>query len=394
MTTLCPPAAILAASSAKNTICPQAAPGDAGKPLVMTLAVAALGSVLVMMSGFGVTDAIPNAVALSTLMIAMVAALKIGSGINSTMAGTVAMGIVKFVAIISALAVVATVIAGLIGTFGGEKVSSFIAKANEVVTGIFGVLGAVVGGFIGGVVGGAGTVITNTLPMMAQGLNDFAVKIQPFLNLVQNVSEESVEGTKRLMDIVGSIAGGSILQGISNIFGGTSNFETLSEGLTSLATSVASFAAVIGTIDQTQLENAMAVVTSLASLSDAMPKEGGLFDWIVGGTMNFEDFGTQLESLATGINTFLEKTKEMDTSNLDTSIDAIKKVAALGDSMPQMLGLVDLITGGQMDFQEFARQIPLLAIGVRAYCFAIKGLDISNLDVSLAAIRKIAFGCH
>ena len=356
--------------------------------LVMTLAVAALGGVLVMMSGFGVTDAIPNAVALSILMIAMVAALKIGSGLNPAMAAQVALGIATFVGIISALAVVVTAIAGLLAQIPG--IDQFIADAQKVVTGIFGVLGAVVGGFIGGVVGGAGTVITNTLPMMAQGLNDFAVKIQPFLNLVQNVSEESVEGTKRLMDIVGSIAGGSILQGISNIFGGTSNFETLSEGLTSLATSVASFAAVIGTIDQTQLENAMAVVTSLASLSDAMPKEGGLFDWIVGGTMNFEDFGTQLESLATGINTFLEKTKEMDTSNLDTSIDAIKKVAALGDSMPQMLGLVDLITGGQMDFQEFARQIPLLAIGVRAYCFAIKGLDTSNLDVSLAAIRKIA----
>ena len=356
--------------------------------LVMTLAVAALGGVLVMMSGFNVQNAIPNAVGLSILLLAMVAALKIGAGINPGTAASVATGIATFVGIISALAVVVTAIAGLLAQIPG--IDGFIADAQKVVTGIFGVLGSMVGGFIGGVASGAATVITNTLPSIAQGLNDFAVKIQPFLILVQNVSEKSVEGTKRLMDIVGSIAGGSILQGISNIFGGTSNFETFSEGLTSLATSVATFAEKIGTIDQTQLENAMTVVTSLASLSDAMPKEGGLFDWVTGGTMNFEDFGTQLESLATGINTFLENTKEMDTSNLDSSIDAIKKVAALGDSMPQMMGLIDLITGGQMDFQEFSRQLPLLAFGIQAYCFVIKGLDTSNLDVSLAAIRKIA----
>ena len=356
--------------------------------LVMTLAVAALGGVLVMMSGFNVQNAIPNAVGLSTLLLAMVAALKIGVGINPATATSVATGIAAFVGIISALAVVVTAIAGLLAQIPG--IDGFIADAQKVVTGIFGVLGAMVGGFIGGVVGGAATVITNTLPSMAQSLNDFAVKIQPFLILVQNVSEKSVEGTKRLMDIVGSIAGGSIIQRISNVFGGTSNFETFSEGLSSLATSVATFAEKIGTIDQTQLENAMTVVTSLASLSDAMPKEGGLFDWVTGGTMNFEDFGTQLESLATGINTFLENTKEMDTSNLDTSIDAIKKVAALGDSMPQMIGLIDLLTGGQMDFQEFSRQLPLLAFGIQAYCFAIKGLDTSNLDISIAAIRKIA----
>ena len=356
--------------------------------LVMTLAVAALGAVLVMMSGFGVQNAIPNAIGLSTLLLAMVAALKIGAGINPATAASVATGIATFVGIISALAVVVTAIAGLIAKIPG--IDNFIADAQKVVTGIFGVLGSMVGGFIGGVASGAATVITNTLPSMAQGLNDFAVKIQPFLILVQNVSEKSVEGTKRLMDIVGSIAGGSILQGISNIFGGTSNFETLSEGLISLATSVATFAEKIGSINQTNLENAMTVVTSLASLSDAMPKEGGLFDWVTGGTMNFEDFGTQLESLATGINTFLEETKGMDTSNLDTSIDVIKKVAALGDSMPQMMGFIDLITGGQMDFQEFSRQVPQLAYGVKAYCQAVKDFETTNLDTSIDAIKKLA----
>lgn len=356
--------------------------------LVMTLAVAALGAVLVMMSGFNTENAIPNAVGLSTLLLAMVVALKIGAGINPATATSVATGIATFVGIISALAVVVTAIAGLIAQIPG--IDQFIADAQRVVTGIFGVLGSMVGGFIGGVVGSAATVITSTLPAMAQGLNQFALGIQPFLLLVKNVDDESVEGVKRLMDIVGSIAGGSILQGISNFFGGTSNFDSFSDGLIPLASGIATFVATIGVIDETQLQNGLDAVKAIASLSEAMPKEGGLMQFFTGGTMEFKDFGSQLGELADGVKTFLENTKDLDTSNLDTSIETIKKIAALGDSMPQMIGLVDLITGGQMDFQEFSRQLPYLARGIQSYLFWTKGIDTSNVDKSTEAISKIA----
>ena len=356
--------------------------------LVMTLAVAALGAVLVMMSGFNTENAIPNAVGLSTLLLAMVAALKIGAGINPATATSVALGISAFVGIISALAVVVTAIAGLIAQIPG--IDQFIADAQKVVTGIFGVLGAMVGGFIGGVVGGAATVITSTLPAMAQGLNNFAVSIQPFLTLVRNVDDSAVEGVKRLMDIIGSIAGGSIIQGISNFFGGTSNFDTLSDGLISLATGIATFVATLGVVDETQLQNGLDAVKAIASLSEAMPKEGGLMQFFTGGAMEFKDFAFQLGELADGVKSFLEKTAELDTSNLDTSVEAIKKIAALGDSMPQMIGLVDLITGGQMDFQEFARQLPFLAYGVKSYCDSISDLTTTNLDVSIDAIKQLA----
>lgn len=356
--------------------------------LVMTLAVAALGAVLVMMSSFGVQNAIPNAIGLSTLLLAMVAALKIGAGINPATAASVATGIATFVRIISALAVVVTAIAGLIAQIPG--IDQFIADAQRVVTGIFGVLGSMVGGFIGGVVGGAATVITNTLPEVATGLQNFATSIQPFLTSVQGVKEESVEGTKRLLEIIAMMAGGSFIQFLSNLTGGGLNFATLSVGLILLATGVSEFCEKVGTIDQTQLDNGIAAIKSIAELSNSMPKDNGLVQWFTGSTMEFKDFGAQLGELADGVKTFLEKTKDLDTSNLDTSIETIKKIAALGDSMPQMMGLVDLITGGQMDFQEFSRQLPLLARGIQSYLFWTKSIDTSNVDKSTEAISKIA----
>lgn len=358
--------------------------------LMMTLAVAALGGILVMMSGFGVTDAIPNAIGLSTLLLAMVAALKIGAGINPATATSVATGIATFVGIISAVAMIAAALGGIMYAFGGDTLLQTIYGAQEVITAIFGVLGSIVGGFIGGVVGGAATVITNTLPSIATGLQNFATSIQPFLTSVQGVKEESVEGTKRLLEIIAMMAGGSFIQFLSNLMGGGLNFATLSVGLILLATGVSEFCEKVGTIDQTQLDNGIAAIKSIAELSNSMPKDNGLVQWFTGSTMEFKDFGAQLGELADGVKTFLEKTKDLDTSNLDTSIETIKKIAALGDSMPQMIGLVDLITGGKMDFQEFSRQLPYLAIGIQSYLFWTKGIDTSNVDKSTEAISKIA----
>ena len=358
--------------------------------LVMTLAVAALGAVLVMMSSFDVQNAVPNAIALSTLLLAMVAALKIGAGINPVTAGTVAIGIAKFVAIISAVAMIATLLGGVMYAFGGDTLLQTIYGAQEVITAIFGVLGSMVGGFIGGVAGGAATVITNTLPAVATGLQNFATSIQPFLTSVQGVKEESVEGTKRLLEIIAMMAGGSFIQFLSNLTGGGLNFATLSIGLGSLGTAIKDLCTEIGSVDPSVVENSIKAVESIAKLSEVMPKDGGIFSIFTGDQMGFNDFGSQLGELAEGVKDFLEKTKDIDASNLDTSVSVIAKIASLGSSMPQMMGLVDLITGGQMDFQEFQRQIWWLGQGIVSYCNSIKNLKTDNLDVSIDAITKVA----
>ena len=147
--------------------------------VIMTACIAALAGVLTAMSALGVENSIPNAVALSTLMIAMVAALRLGQGINEAAATKAALAISKFVLIISALGVVITAIAGAMSYI--PNIDEFIARAQKFVTGIFGVLGSMVGGFIGGVLGGAATVFTSTLPLIGTSLSVFGVSIQPFI---------------------------------------------------------------------------------------------------------------------------------------------------------------------------------------------------------------------
>lgn len=357
--------------------------------VLMTACIAALAGVLTAMSALGVENSIPNAVALSTLMIAMVAALRIGQGINPGIATQAALGIAAFVGIISALAVVVTAIAGLIAQIPG--IDQFISDAQRVVTGIFGVLGSIVGGFIGGVLGGAATVFSSTLPMIGTSLSAFGVSIQPFITAVRGIDNSAVDGTKRLFDILTTMAGGTFVSAISNVFtGGSLSLSAFASQLSDFAANIKTFCEDIAGIDESALEKGVTVIQTFSALADALPSQNGLLQVFTGGQMDFSEFGTQLGNLAAGLKQYCNQIQDLDTTNLDSSVEAISTLAGLGDSMPNMVGLADYLTGGQMDLKQFGKQLYFLAYGLVDYCNQIKSLDTTNLDTSVDAISKLA----
>ena len=357
--------------------------------VLMTACIGALAGVLTAMSALGVENSIPNAVALSTLMIAMVLALRIGQGINPGIAVQAALGIAAFVGIISALALVVTAIAGLIAQIPG--IDQFIADAQRVVTGIFGVLGSIVGGFIGGVLGGAATVFTSTLPLIGTSLSVFGVSIQPFIEAVRGIDNSSVDGTKRLFDILTTMAGGTFVSAISNVFtGGSLSLSAFASQLSDFAANIKTFCEDIAGIDESALEKGVTVIQTFSALADALPSQNGLLQVFTGGQMDFSEFGTQLGNLASGLKQYCNQIQDLDTTNLDMSVEAISTLAGLGPSMPNMVGVAQFLTGGQMDLKQFGKQLYFLAYGLVDYCNQIKRLDTTNLDISVDAISKLA----
>ena len=373
-------AVIVASKFASNCVGPIA---------TLVIAIAALAGILVAMSALNVENSIQNAIALSTLMIAMVAAMQLGRGINPGMAAQIALGISAFVGIISALALVVTAIAGLIGQIPG--IDQFIADAQEVVTGIFGVLGSIVGGFIGGVLGGAATVFSSTLPLIGLGLSVFGTSIGPFIQTLRTIDQTAVDGVVRLFEILSTMAGSTFITAISNMFtGGSLSLSAFSSQLSDFAENIKTFCDEIGGIDEANLNKAITIFDTFAALTEALPSEGGLLQMFTGGQMDFEEFGNQIGSLASGIKQYCDDVADLDTSNVELSVEALRSIASLGPDMPNMVGLAQVFTGGQMDLASFGQQLWYLANGLVSYCAEIKGLDTSGITPSVEALRSIA----
>lgn len=360
-----------------------------GPIVTMTIAIVALAGVLTALSMLDVQNSLQNAAALSLLMLAMVAAMQLGRGLNPGAAAQVALAIAAFVGIISALALVVTAIAGLIGQIPG--IDQFISKAQEVVTGIFGVLGSMVGGFIGGIAGGAATVFTSTLPMIGEGISAFGESIKPFIEMLKSVDQASVEGAARLIGIIGSMAASSFISAISNILsGGSTSLSLFSSQLSEFATNVQTFCDEISKINEDDLEKGTKVIETFSALAEALPNEGGLIQAFTGGQMDFEEFGDQLGSLADGLSDYCEEVSGIDTSGVSASIDAIRSISSLGPDMPNMVGIAQIFTGGQMDLATFGEQLWYLGDGLVTYCDQVKSLDTSGISTSVDAIRSIA----
>ena len=360
-----------------------------GPIATLVIAIAALAGVLVAMSALNVENAIQNAVALSALMLAMVAVMQLGRDINPGMAAQIALGISAFVGIISALALVVTAIGGLIGQIPG--IDQFIASAQKVVTGIFGVLGSIVGGFIGGVLGGAATVFSSTLPLAGLGLSVFGKSIGPFIETLRTIDQSAVDGVGRLFSILTTMAGSTFITSLSNMFaGGSLSLSAFSVQLSDFAENIKGFCDDISGIDENNLTKAVTIFDTFAALSDSLPSQGGLLQLFTGGKMDFTEFGNQLTSLASGITQYCNEISGLDTSNVETSIEALRLISSLGPDMPNFVGLAQIFTGGQMDLAIFGQQLWYLANGIVSYCSEIKGLDMSGISSSVEAIRSIA----
>ena len=101
----------------------------------------------------------------------------------------------------------------------------------------------------------------------------------------------------------------------------------------------------------------------------------GLVDYIVGGQMDFNQMGLQLKSLGGGIADYCNSIKDLDVTNLDTSLSAIKKVAEIAPYMPNIKTLWDNISGGQMDFNDFGKQLGYLGEGIGSLSTKLVDVD-------------------
>lgn len=353
--------------------------------VVMTVAVAAIGGVLSLMSMFNTENAIKNAAGISILLLAITAILKIGGGIDPFIAADIAIGISVFVGIISALGLVVTAIAGLIAKIPG--IDQFIADAQRVVTGIFNVLGSIVGGFAGGVISGVGASIATTLPLIAAGLSAFGEGIQPFLESLKNVNKDSLSAAGMLAGMIIALTAADVINAIGQfLLGGVGpNLTLFAADLIPFGESIKEFTDVISTVDQEALQNGVDAIYAITAMAKAIPSEGGL-KGLVMGSQDLEDFSSGLVSLGEALVDYSETVggETFDIEAINQSVEAASALVSLAQAIPEGFGLIDMFTGYD-GLDQFGNQLSYFAEGLVAYSEIVSGETFSASAITSSA---------
>ncbi len=351
---------------------------------MVTLAVAGIGYVLYQLASIpNPEDLLPIAVSMSSVLLALSAAMRIMGSMSFGQIGKGGLGMI---------AAVATITAILEALGGLMKLDIFSENLDNAITAM-GKIGEALGTFVGSIVGGIGTGLTGQLPKMAKNISDFAEGMQGFVEFVHNLDDNFGSKVDTLVKATEKLTRRGFTLGLSNLSASGINYETVGTNLKSLGEAIKGMAAATSGVSVERLTSSAEAVSAIADIMANVPVSGGLWGDIVGNTMNLDDLGSQLTSFAQAMVDYCsiingaEGGAALDTAAVEQSKAAADILIDLAGKAPNFGGIKSLISG-DLDLSKLGSQLNDFATAMVGYCSTITGSEgkaALNVDVVTAS---------
>lgn len=348
---------------------------------MVTLAVAGIGYVLYQLASIpNPEDLLPIAVSMSSVLLALSAAMRIMGSMSLGQIGKGGLGMI---------AAVATITAILEALGGLMKLDIFSENLDNAITAM-GKIGGALGTFVGSIVGGIGTGLTGQLPKMAKNISDFAEGMQGFVEFVHNLDDNFGSKVDTLVKATEKLTHRGFTSGLSNLSATGINYETVGTNLKSLGEAIKGMAAATSGVSVERLTSSAEAVSAIADIMANVPVSGGLWGDIVGNTMNLDDLGNQLTSFAQAMVDYCsiingaEGGAALDTSAVEQSKAAADILIDLAGKAPNFGGIKSLISG-DLDLSKLGSQLNDFATAMVGYCTTITGSE-GNAALNVDAI--------
>lgn len=351
-----------------------------GALVVMTLITAALAGILSQISDLPVESTMANAVSLSLLLTALSASCLILAGVGALgpQAG------------LSGLIVLGGLIAGIYGilmTLGAinsefPKCEEFLNKGIPILESIGLALGKFFGNIVGGFLEGA---LTSGLPGMGENLSKFMENASGFFEGVKDIDDDVVNGVKGLAETILLLTGANILESVSTFLTGSSSISKFAQELVPFGKAIADFsAATAGNIDAEAVEAAANAGKMLAKMAEAIPNSGGLAG-IFAGENNLSTFATQLIPFGHAIAGFSGVVAgRIDKDAVDAATSAGMILAELASTIPKNGESVFGVFAGQHNLATFGEQLIPFGRAIAGFSGVVAG------NVDMAAVEAAA----
>ena len=186
---------------------------------------------------------------------------------------------------------------------------------------------------------------------------------------------------KNLVDVANAMPKeGGVWQ---KIVGETTDMDVFGTQLEGLGTALVSFAKSVSEITSDQIknvENVVPIINSLVEISKSMPSGGGVWQKIVGESMDMEDFGKKMKWLAIGLYNFAFNIAGIDTARteqLTNAVEIIKSIVDVSNLLSQSKegGVAGWFGGSSKeDLKTFSEKLPILGDGISQFAEKTKNI--------------------
>lgn len=285
---------------------------------VMTLVVAALAGILYLIRDLNPESSIGNAEALSMLLLSLSASCGILAAVG--LAGTAGFaGIGVLAALIAAVGAIVVAIGALF-----EKVPAlegFLDKGIPILQKI----GYALGSFLGNIVGGFTEGATSGLPGVGKNLSDFMKNAQPFIDGAKGIDSSVTTGITSLCKAILALTGTDLLNAIASFVTGGASFVKMGEQLKPFGEALSDYAQSVKGIDAKDIQASAKAAKALVSLNDVLPKSGGFLGALLGNS-DLANLGTQLKPFGEALSDYSNSVANVSPGKVANASTAVKSL--------------------------------------------------------------------
>lgn len=353
--------------------------------VAMGTACVLLAVIISAMSALKVQDAIPNAIALSTLLLAFSAATAIlaaiGPAAEFAIAGAAAMDAV--------IAIVAALLVSL-----GALTTNFPQLQQWLNTGIpvLKQIGEGLGEALGAFVGGALESLSEHLPDIATNLSNFFVNLDPTFTKIKQLSGMDFSGVSSLATALMKLTAADLLQGISNIgdfFTGSSPAERMGQ----YADALVKFSEKAAEINLAGMTKGAVAAPILKQVIDAMPTEGGLSGLLNGSqSEGIANMSETLPKIAAAAVKFGNASADVNVEAIQNGVSAVKAISKIMSmDFPTEGGLAGMIFGSQSEgISNMSSKLVPLGEAAKKFGDATTGIVTDGVSGAISILNRIA----
>lgn len=287
----------------------------------------------------------------------------------------------------------------IIAAFGALNLipgfTEFMEGGVDTLITIAGGIGGFFGTLVGSALGSGVEAFSSSLPAVGTNLAEFMTNAQPFFDNASKIDSTFVDSVGNLTGAMLMVTGANfvdtVVNGLSWLFGGGTSTDYIAK-FADLGAGLAAFADSIKDVDFTTVDNAASAAGIITALADVVPKEGGLWQMIVG-TQNFDNIDQKFSNLGVGVAAFCNAVSgitagEDTVEKASTAADAI---SALMEVVPNEGGLLQWLTGAP-DLTNAGTDFQHLGEGVYAFCSAVSGITTGQdtIDKASTAAEAVA----
>jgi len=332
----------------------------------------------------GLSNAIPNAIALSILLNAMSTAL-LKLGLIGPLALIADAAIYGLIGAITTIGILATAVGAIMDKF--PKLQDFLNKGLPILEQIALSIGKILGNIVAGFMGSVADELAN----VGQKLSDFMISAMPFIVGAQMVNENVVNGAKYLAVSILALSGANLIDSITTLLSKGKSFSELGTELSKFILNAMPFIMTLSIVKPETLEGAKSLADALLVFTTS-----GLIDALgskLFGNINYSALGSKLGALGTGLSSFVNNLSGFTEDNLNMikiACDGIKALAEAAKSIPSSDGVWQKIVG-EKDLSTFSNNFPKLGTGIAQFSKALSdgGFSGNNIPVVKSAVEVL-----